>query len=39
MKLLSMLNRGQILEAEVGNNGIYAIFEFQWYGPSAAGFL
>lgn len=31
--------QAQILEAEVGNDGIYAIFEFQWYGPSTAGFL
>ena len=39
MKSLSMLSREQILEAEVGNDGIYAIFEFQWGGPSTAGFL
>lgn len=29
MSSLSMPSRGQILEAEVGNDGIYAIFEFQ----------
>ena len=39
MRSLSMPSRGQILEVEVGNDGIYAIFEFQWYCPPTSGFL
>ena len=31
MKSLSMPSRGKSQNAEVGNDGIYAIFEFQWY--------